>query len=169
MPSGNKISFYPLANSIALIPDFSMRWIVPSGKILSSSPSSNMHLIVPSGNLYKVKFELYLHNFLRSIWEMFFNLLVWKLEYLEAIGEGSLCRFGLSKIVNYSLIWVSLLYIFIGKIHNYVSVWVGLSLNSIGKDNFLFAWLVYSLDFSIMAYNLIDHFLVFSRFLMVFL
>ena len=169
VPSGNTISFIPFANSIALVPFFSILWMVPSGKMLSSSPSAKMHFIVPSGNLLHnyLSWIKDLHNFFRAIWEMLFYLLVSKLEYLESIRECCLGCFGFSKIINYSLIRISLFDIIIIEINDCITVWELFTLNPIVKYYFLFAILINSLDFSIITYYLLYYSCILWLFIMI--
>ena len=99
---------------------------------------------------------------------MFFDLLVLKLKNLKSIRISCLGCFGFCKIINYALVGISLFDIVIRKVNNQVAVWVSLSSHTICEHNFLFARLIDALDFTIMTHNLVDHFLVLSRFLMIF-
>jgi len=107
--------------------------------MLSSSPSSKMHLIVPSGNLNCGRFErdFNLHDLFGAIGEVFLNLLIGKLKYLQAVRISSLRRLGLCKVVDDSLVWESLLDVIVGKVHYQVPIRVGLPPHTIVEDYFL--------------------------------
>ena len=154
---------------MVLIPLFSIFYIVPSGKMLSSSPSSNMHLIVPSGKLKSMsKVQIYLHNFLGLIWEMFFYLVVWEFKYLKLVWESCLCCLCFSKIINNLLVWECLFDVCIVKIDYCVSIWPWLSFDSVIENHFLLSTCVNTLYLSIVTYNLINNLWICKRFGMIF-
>lgn len=109
--------------------------------MLSSSPSSKMHLIVPSGNLNCSRFqwEFNLHDLFGAIGEVFLNLLICKLKYLQAVRVSSLRRLSLCKVVDDPLVWESLLDVIVGKVHYQVTIRVGLPPHTIVEDDFLLA------------------------------
>ena len=106
--------------------------MVPSGKMLSSSPSAKMHLIVPSGNLNIIK-NIILHDLFSSIWEVLFYLVIGKFEDLKSIREGTLSSLGFCEVVHNLLVRVCLLNIVIVEIDNGVSIREDLPLDSIIK------------------------------------
>ena len=142
-------------------------------KIDSSSPSENMHLMVPSGNLFvKINYNqsLNLHDFFCSIWEMFFNLLIWKFKDLKTIRIGCLSSFSFSKIINNFLIRISLFDIIVIEVNNCVSIRECFSFHSIAEDNLFLSILISSLNLTIIANYLILNSYIFSEFLvMIFL
>ena len=89
---------------------------------------------------------------------MLLNLVVLELEHLQTIWEGGLSGFGISEVVHDSLIRVSLLDVIVVKVHYCVAVWEHLSLHSVVEDHLLLAILVESLDFAIIADDLLDDF-----------
>jgi hypothetical protein len=99
---------------------------------------------------------------------MFLDLLILKLEHLKSIGVSSLSCFSFCEVVYHSLVRVRLFDIFICKVNYQVSIWVGLSPNTVCKNHLFFTRLVDSLDFAIMTHYLVNYFLVFTCFLVIF-
>lgn len=100
---------------------------------------------------------------------MLFNLIVSKLEHLQAIWEGRLSCFSFSKIVNYSLISIGLLDVAIVEIDNSVTIRENFTLYSIIENNFFLAILINSLNFSIMSDDLLNNFHVYGALVMILL
>lgn len=100
---------------------------------------------------------------------MLFNLLVRKLKHLQAIIESSLRCLSFSEEINNFLIWECLLDVLIGEVDYHITVWVSLSANTICKDNFFLAGLVDTLDFTIMAYYLVNDLQIGGSFAMILL
>ena len=144
------------------MPLFSIFWMVPSGKILSSSPSSKMHLIVPSGNLHGTVISLrhYLHDFLGLIGEVLLDLVIAKFENLQLVRKSRLRRLGLCKEVDNLSIRKSLLDILVVEVNDSIAVWERLPFNTVVENDLFFSVLVNSLYLSIMAHILLNHFLV---------
>jgi len=84
------------------------------------------------------------------------NLIVLKLEYLEPIGEGSLCRFCLREEVNSASIREGLLDVLVGEPDDLVAIGPDLTLDSIGEHHLLLAVGVYTLDLAILASSFLD-------------
>ena len=84
---------------------------------------------------------------------MLLDLLILKLKHLKSIRVSSLGCFCFCKVVYNSLVGVRLFHIFVCKVNYQVSIWIGL---------------VDALNFTIMTYNLVNHFLVFTCFFVIF-
>jgi len=92
---------------------------------------------------------------------MLLNLFVCKLEYLLAIGK---CRLGglcLTEIVDNMLIRESLLDVAVIKVHNRVTIWEGFSSYFVAENDLFLTIDVDSLNFSIIACDLILDCMVF--------
>lgn len=134
-----------------------MRWIVPSGKMLSSSPSANMHFIVPSGNL-KPWLRRVLHDLLGAVGEVLLYLVVSELEDLEPVWEGSLRGLGFGEVVDDALVGVGLFDVAVVKVDNGVAVGEDLALNTVVEDHLLLPVLIDALDLAIVTDDLLHHF-----------
>ena len=99
---------------------------------------------------------------------MFLNLLILKLKHLKSIGVSSLGCFSLCKVVYNSLVRVCLFNIFICKVNYQVSIWIGLPPDTVCEHDLFLAWLVDTLNFTIMAHYLVYNFLVLTCFLVIF-
>jgi len=100
---------------------------------------------------------------------MLLDLVVSEFKHLQTIREGTLSSPGIGEVVNDFLVSEGLLNVLVCKIHDHVSIGMGLSLHAVGKNNFLLAALVNTLDFAVMPYDLIDHLLILYRLIVVFL
>ncbi len=89
---------------------------------------------------------------------MLFDLLVRKLEHLQAVREGCLSGLRLEEMVHDLAVGVSLFDILIHEKHDRVSVGEYFALDSIRKDYFFLATRKYPLDLTILALNLINQF-----------
>lgn len=98
---------------------------------------------------------------------MLFNLLVWKLEHLQTIWISCLSCLCLSKVVHNLLVCVCLLDIAVIEVNNCVAIREGLSTNAIAKNDFFFSINVSTLDFAIIADNLVLNLRVWLFFIMV--
>jgi hypothetical protein len=100
---------------------------------------------------------------------MFLNLVISKLEHLESIRESALSSLSFGKIINYSLIMVSLFDIVIVEVDNGIAIREYFSLNSIVKDHLLLPILIYSLDFTIVTDDLFNDLHILRIFVVIFL
>lgn len=98
---------------------------------------------------------------------MLLDLLIGKLEHLEAIGVGGLGGFSLGKVVHDLLVRISLLYVIVVEVHYRVPVWEGLSPHAIAEDDFFLAVRVCSLDLTVVALDVILELGVFRVLVMV--
>jgi hypothetical protein len=89
---------------------------------------------------------------------VFFDLVVCKLEYLEAVRERCLSSLCLCKVVHNLLIRVCLLYIVVIEIHYGVTIREDFPLNSIVEDDLFFAVLIDPLNLTVMSNDLLHHF-----------
>ncbi len=144
-----------------------MRWMVPSGKMLSSSPSAKMHLMVPSGKLKVIIWIQILHYFFCAVWEVLLNLIVCKFKDLKTIWKGGLGRLSLSKIVNDLLVWVGLFDIMIIEVNDGITIWEYFPLHAIIKNYLLFTVLINSLNLTIVTNNLLHNLHVLRILIMV--
>ncbi len=80
-----------------------------------------------------------LHDLFGAIGEVFLNLLIGKLKYLQAVLVSSLRRLSLCKVVDDPLVWECLLDVLVGKVHYQVPIRVGLPPHTIVEDDFLLA------------------------------
>ena len=97
------------------------------------------------------------NDFFCSVREMLLDLAIRKLEDLESVSIGGLSCFGLSKIVDDLLVRISLLNVVIIEIYNRIAIWERLSSNSVWENDFFFAIQECSLDFSVVAHDLLLH------------
>ena len=102
----------------------------------------------------------YLHDLLCLIREVLLDLVVAELEHLELIREGSLCRLGLSEVVDHFAVREGLLDILVVEVDDSVSIGERFALDSVIEDDFFFAILVDALDFPIVTDILLNDFLV---------
>jgi len=98
----------------------------------------------------------YLHNFFGTVREMFLDLGVCELEYLQTVCGCRLCCLGFREVVNDLLVWESLLNVLVVEVHDGVTIREGLSFDTVVKDDFLFATRVHTLDLAIVADYLVD-------------
>lgn len=99
-----------------------------------------------------------LHNLFGTVREVLLNLIVCKLEDLEAVCKGCLSGTSLSKVVNNLLVGVGLLDIAVIEVDNGVAIWKHLPFNAVIEDDFLLSVFVNSLYFSVVAYYLLNNF-----------
>ena len=100
----------------------------------------------------------YLHDLFGSVREVFFDLLVLKLEHLETVLVCCLGSLGLGEVVNYALVWIRLLDIFICEVSYHVPIWKRFPLYSISKNDFFFTRLINTLYLAIVTNNLVNNF-----------
>ena len=89
---------------------------------------------------------------------MLLNLIVRELEHLQPIWICRLSSFSLRKVVDYSLVSISLLDIIIVEVYYCISIWEYFSLYPIVKYNLFLAILIDSLNLTIITYDLFNHF-----------
>lgn len=80
-----------------------------------------------------------LHDLFGAIGEVFLNLLIGKLKYLQAVRVSRLRRLSLREVVDDPLVWECLLDVLVGKVHYQVAIRVGLPPHTIVEDDFLLA------------------------------
>ena len=89
---------------------------------------------------------------------MFLNLIVLELKHLQTIWESRLRGLSISKVVDYSLIRVSLLDVVVVEVHDCVPIREHLSLHPVVEDHLLLAILVQSLNLAIVTDDLLYDF-----------
>lgn len=110
-----------------------------------------------------------LHYLLCSVGEVFLDLLIRKFEHLKSICVGCLSCLCFSKIVNNAAIGESLLDVLIGEKDYEIAVRVSLPSHTVCEDDFLLAGLVDSLNFAVLANNLLNNLLVLTSLLVIFI
>jgi hypothetical protein len=81
---------------------------------------------------------------------MLLNLVIAELENLESIREGCLSGSSLSEIVDYLLVWESLLNVVIVKVHYRIARGPNFPPYSITEDHFFFPVVIETLDLTIL-------------------
>ena len=89
---------------------------------------------------------------------MFLNLIVLELKHLQTIWESRLRGLSISKVVDYSLIRVSLLDVVVVEVHDCVPIGEHLSLHPVVEDHLLLPILVQSLNLAIVTDDLLYDF-----------
>ena len=100
---------------------------------------------------------------------MFLDLSISKFKNLQSVRECGLRSLSFSKVINNFLVWVRLLYVVIVEINDCVAISPRFALYSIVENNFFLAWFESSLDFTVVADDLFNDFLVSWRLWVVFL
>ena len=91
---------------------------------------------------------------------MLLDLVIAEFENLQLVRKSRLRRLGFCEEVDNLSIRKSLLDILVVEVNDSIAVWERLPFNTVVENDLFFAVLVNSLDLSIMAYILLNHFLV---------
>ena len=91
---------------------------------------------------------------------MLLDLVIAEFENLQLVRKSRLRRLGFCEEVDNLSIRKSLLDILVVEVDDSIAVWERLPFNTVVENDLFFAVLVNSLDLSIMAYILLNHFLV---------
>ena len=110
--------------------------------------------------IYTDILRISLHYLLSSIWEVFLNLVISKLENLESIWKCGLRCLGLCKVIDHFLICIGLFNVIVVKVDDSVAIREHLPFDSIVKDHFLLSIFIYSLNLTVVPNYLLHHFVV---------
>jgi hypothetical protein len=86
-----------------------------------------------------------------------FYLLVCECEYLKALFQGRLSGLCFAEVVHYSLVRISLLHVSVVEVDDRVPVLERLSSDFVGENHLFLAVEVDTLDFAILADNLVGN------------